>query len=758
MRPVLPPGVTASGFADESGYMEQVSERTMLALSGVEPRDEHDIRIWTPIAMWVGGGCTIAIGTVLPQAGQLHVAALRGLVAFALCAALFTFVAFRPLSNRALYAMTNIFTALGSLTVWFACHWSGGASSGFLELYFFPALYAAYFFRLREAVAQLALTTLLAASPLWYDSAPLQAQFPGHLTVLIAALWGMAAAVGHRKRRLLLAEQRSRRQAMSDPLTGLYNLRALREWAARHPPREGAGVLVLDIDDFKRVNTAFGHTGADELLRQIGLALCELTDACDCVARIGGDEFAVLLSGRTRVEVERLATRCAQAVGGAGAPAGLRGPPISASVGYATWPADGITLDALLGVADGAMFRAKASNGSGSERRLPAVSGPAQPAVEEAVSTSAGAVAGPPPRLVDDAAAAAESSQGRAAPSGRSRRPPRAIAASAGWLGSAALTMIVILLPGADTSHTWLAVGLSGWGAVAGVLVFAIGERVDEIAYRATNALAVPGTALGVYITGGTTSPLLPVVFVAVALAAYFGTPRGAMIRLAGAIVVCASPFLYSTAHAQVLFTLRFVALTATAAVLVGIVLYNRRELAQAETVARDLALHDALTGLPNRRAFTDSVERTLRRSDRQTSSPVSIAMIDLDNFKRVNDTFGHAAGDRVLQAIASALEDVTRPGDFVARIGGDEFALVAHSVDTSVSRALSTRCVTAVEHAVAQAGYSDCAVSATVGFALFPYHGRTLDSLVEAADAALMDAKHGGKRRVCCAVTASLA
>jgi hypothetical protein len=141
--------------------MERSSERTMLAMSGVEPRDEHDIRIWTPIAMWLAGGCTIGIGTVLPDTSRLHIGQLRGLVAFALCAALFTFVAFRPLSNRALYAMTNIFTALGSLTVWSACLWSGGASSGFLELYFFPALYAAYFFRIRQAITQLVLITLL---------------------------------------------------------------------------------------------------------------------------------------------------------------------------------------------------------------------------------------------------------------------------------------------------------------------------------------------------------------------------------------------------------------------------------------------------------------------------------------------------------------------------------------------------------------------------------------------------------------------
>ena len=92
----------------------------MLAMPGVEPRDEHDLRIWTPIAMWVAGSCTIGVGTVLPGGGRLHVAELRGLVVFGLICALFTFFAFRPLSNRALYAMTNVFTALGSLTIWFA--------------------------------------------------------------------------------------------------------------------------------------------------------------------------------------------------------------------------------------------------------------------------------------------------------------------------------------------------------------------------------------------------------------------------------------------------------------------------------------------------------------------------------------------------------------------------------------------------------------------------------------------------------------
>ncbi len=730
-------------------------------MAGIEPRDEHGLRVWTPIAMWLAGACTIAVATVLPGAGTLHVAQLRGLAGAGLCAAIFTFVVFRPASNRALYALTNVFTALGSVSVWLACLWSGGASSGFIEMYFFTVLYAAYFFRTKQAACQLALVTVLAASPAVYDTSLQGTQFPGHLLVLVAALWGMALVIGYRKRSLLLAELRSREQALSDPLTGLHNLRSLRERASLHPPAEGTGVLIIDVDEFKAVNTAYGHTGADELLRLVAIELLELADERDFVARIGGDEFAVLVSRRSRIELEELSARCAQAVQIAAARTGLADRVVTGSVGAAMWPQDGQTLSELLTAADREMFGAKARKRRAGEAPVARARVAARPAGDEREAHESSAVAGPPLRLVGKQPTGVHQTAGERDRTGGPWRslPQQTSTAAALWMGAAATTLIVILLPGADRSHLSLALTLIACAAAVSALMILLGPLIGGIVYAASDALAVLGIALGVYLTGGTTSPLLPLVFLAVAFAAYFYAPRGAMLRLAGAVAVCASPFLYASDDARVQFVVPFVALIATAGVLAIIILYNKRELAQAARTAREMAAHDPLTGLPNRRAFHERVSRALELARARNDSPtLSIAMIDLDNFKRVNDTFGHAAGDLVLLAIARALNVATRPGDCVARIGGDEFALLARGVDASASHALGVRCVRAVEAAVKRAGYADCGVSATVGYALFPHHGTTLDALAAAADSALMDAKTKGKRQVSCAVEKSTA
>jgi diguanylate cyclase (GGDEF)-like protein len=282
--------------------------------------------------------------------------------------------------------------------------------------------------------------------------------------------------------------------------------------------------------------------------------------------------------------------------------------------------------------------------------------------------------------------------------------------------------------------------------------VLLLAPLIGRRAHLLADVLSVPAVGIGVYLTGGVDSPLLPLVLFAVTVAAWFTRTRDALLCLLGAILVCATPFAYSGDGAQVSFIVRFIAIATTAGVLVAIILYNRRELARAEAEALRLASHDPLTGLPNRGAFRRIASESLRAIDSDPSAVVSMSIIDLDNFKRLNDRHGHAAGDRVLKAIASALGAVTRREDTVARIGGDEFALIAGGADTAASLAVGERCVQAVEKAVIRAGYGDCEVSATVGSAVAPFHGRTLDALVEAADSALMRAKRSGKRSAACA------
>jgi diguanylate cyclase (GGDEF)-like protein len=726
----------------------------------IEPRAEHDLRIWTAIFMWLGGGSSIVAVILLPGASKQHLAELRGLVGFSIFAAIFTFVAFRPASDRVLYVLNNVFSALGAVGIALACYWSGGAHSGLFELLFFTVFYDAYFFRAREVVLHLSLNSMLALSPLLYQASVAGTQFPGHVAVLLVGFWGISAVIWYRKHRLLLAEMRSRVQALSDPLTGLCNVRGLSARAETAKLTHGCGVLVVDIDRFKTVNSHHGHTGADRLLRQVGRELMRVSDARDCVARIGGDEFVILVSGRTASEIEPMTGACAEAVRGARAATGLDGPDLSASVGCAIWPQDGESFAELLSAADHRMFSAKRVAAYAVEPML-------RPAAASAVSLSLdfgaedSAAHGP---TVAAAEALGSEAASRLRPTGIPKRwegwwkarPAQSLVAAAAWLGASVTILLVLLMPQADSVHFGSVLALAGFGLVSAAFMLLAAPAVGSAAYVVCDALGVASLALAVGLTGATTSPLLPLVFLGVAFAAYFSTLRGALVRLAGAILVCASPLVYVTPGDRVSYIVRFVALVSTASVLAGIILHNKRELTEAERAARELALQDPLTGIPNRRAFYRDLARAIADAQHGSGPLLGVAMIDLDNFKRINDRHGHAAGDTLLQAIARALAGVVRGGDYIARVGGDEFALIAPEATISAGHTLGARCVAAVERASDTAGFADCDVSATVGYALFPDHATTLGELVAAADAALMRAKDAGKHQVKCADTRS--
>ncbi len=163
-----------------------------------------------------------------------------------------------------------------------------------------------------------------------------------------------------------------------------------------------------------------------------------------------------------------------------------------------------------------------------------------------------------------------------------------------------------------------------------------------------------------------------------------------------------------------------------------------------------DLSSRDALTGLANRRAFELALAREVDRVAR-SGEPALLLTLDIDHFKNVNDSWGHAAGDQVLRAVAAALLDSVRPMDLVARVGGEEFAIVLPNCATTFGEAVAERVRRRIERIPVTIGPSQqISVSVSIGGAFAPQWVRSTPALwQERADQQLYRAKAGGRNLV---------
>lgn len=167
----------------------------------------------------------------------------------------------------------------------------------------------------------------------------------------------------------------------------------------------------------------------------------------------------------------------------------------------------------------------------------------------------------------------------------------------------------------------------------------------------------------------------------------------------------------------------------------------------RAEQQLSYLAYLDALTGLPNRALLLDRLRDTLAAARRDRRC-FAVLMCDLDGFKQVNDTYGHDAGDALLQAVSQRLQACVRDSDTVARLGGDEFAVLLPRVAREDDAAIvAARMVRSLEAPV-EVGAARCQVGISIGIATYPHAGDDLDGLVAAADAAMYASKRSGKNR----------
>jgi len=172
------------------------------------------------------------------------------------------------------------------------------------------------------------------------------------------------------------------------------------------------------------------------------------------------------------------------------------------------------------------------------------------------------------------------------------------------------------------------------------------------------------------------------------------------------------------------------------------------RELKTEREKAETLAMTDELSGLPNRRAFIER-GRAILAAARRNAEPVSLVMLDIDHFKTVNDSYGHAAGDDVIKEIASILRDSVRESDLVGRIGGEEFAVVLPRARSEESCGLAERIRQKISCLTLDARGTNIGLTASLGVAESSDEHGTLDELLSRADHALYEAKAAGRNRV---------
>lgn len=171
----------------------------------------------------------------------------------------------------------------------------------------------------------------------------------------------------------------------------------------------------------------------------------------------------------------------------------------------------------------------------------------------------------------------------------------------------------------------------------------------------------------------------------------------------------------------------------------------------------RYTAMHDALTGLLNARAYYARCDHLIQLAQRN-STPYTVLFVDLDHFKQINDTHGHAAGDHVLKAVASALRENMRSSDLIGRIGGEEFSIFLPNTDQTAGLQVAESLRREIEKLMPDIGGQPLKITASLGVARNQYHDQSMQEIQRQADQAMYLAKSRGRNRVSCfeAVTGS--
>jgi diguanylate cyclase (GGDEF)-like protein len=312
------------------------------------------------VGAWTVLGLLFLSYPLLPSADRSHQGVLFAVGGFALAWALL--LGTLP-AKRSLIPLFQAGTGLCLVLIPVAIAASGGPTSPLRSVPLLIVVYCSWFYETRIAAGALVVVCGLHLLPLTYDDAAFQAPGIG-ITITLWITFAMTGALMMAARRELVAmRDDARAEALHDPLTELSNRRALMAWLDKRVPGRRAtdriGLLLVDLDGFKQVNTTFGHQGGDTALTAVAQALRTAARSEDLVARLGGDEFAIVVPDADLATLRAVAERAIVAVTAASERLELDGIRLGASVGLALLPDDATDADSLLQAADAALRAAK---------------------------------------------------------------------------------------------------------------------------------------------------------------------------------------------------------------------------------------------------------------------------------------------------------------------------------------------------------------------------------------------------------------
>jgi diguanylate cyclase (GGDEF)-like protein len=318
------------------------------------------------------------------------------------------------------------------------------------------------------------------------------------------------------------------------------------------------------------------------------------------------------------------------------------------------------------------------------------------------------------------------------------------------WMVAAAVGVLGTFLPGAEHKSVALILALSalvflyGLGSVTGAIPW---ETASMNALAIGMAVTIPVAALAMYLTGGSLSYIEPLLVCSLLYAAFFFPARWAWPLSVELVLFAGAPLLYDGNAIDNAYLSRYLALAAGFLAATWVMVGLKRRLLAAEFRQRDIANRDPLTGVGNRRVFDAILKRELtartqtKRPHRESDpEPLALLIFDLDDFKGVNDRYGHQVGDAVLVRAAARAHAILRSTDTLARIGGDEFAVIAPGAHGEGVRQLAEALRAAV--GVREPNSDAPTPTASIGWAEFPEDGEDFETLLHSADERMLALK----------------